>query len=127
MAEIEFGPDDVKLLVAVLEWNESMLAAAQAVKVVEGSVGYPIKDFEQLVGVATALADERGEVTVGTRTVSVDQMRSYLDTESFPIEDREELISVVLAGFEVERMQMLERLQEEQRNLPQEGETSGGI
>ncbi len=127
MAEIEFGPDDVELLVAVLERNESMLSAAQAVKVVEGSGGYPIKDFEQLVGVAAALADERGEVTVGTRTVSIDQIRAYVDPESFPVDDREELISVVLAGFELERMQMLERLQEEQRNLPQEEETSGGI
>lgn len=127
MAETEFGPDDVKLLVAVLERNESMLSAAQAVKVVEHSLGYPIKDFEQLVSVATTLADERGEVAVGTRTVSVDQIRAYVDSESFPIEDQEELISVFLAGFELERMHMLERLQEEQKDLPQEEGTAGGI
>jgi hypothetical protein len=127
MADAGFGPDDVDLLVAVLERNESMLSAVQAVQVVERNLGYPVKDVEQLESMAKALADERGEVTVGMRTVSIDQLRTYVDAESFPVEDRDQLISVVLAGFEMERMKMLEQLQEEQRNLPQEGEPSGGI
>ena len=127
MADAGFGPDDVELLVAVLERNESMLSAAQAVQLLERSLGYPVKDVEQLESVAKDLADERGEVTIGLRTVSIDQMRTYVDGESFPVEDRDQLISVVLAGFEQERMQMLEQLQEEQKNLPQEGDGSSGL
>jgi hypothetical protein len=127
MADAGFGPDDVDLLVAVLERNESMLSAVQAVQVVERNLGYPVKDVEQLESMAKALADEQGEVTVGMRTVSIDQLRTYVDAESFPVEDRDQLISVVLAGFEMERMKMLEQLQEEQKNLPPEGEPAGGI
>ena len=127
MADAGFGPDDVDLLVAVLQRNESMLSAAQAVQVVERSIGYPLKDVEQLESVAKDLADERGEVTIGMRTVSIDQMRTFVDAHSFPVDDRDQLISVCLAGFEMERMKMLEQLQDEQKNLPQEGDASGGI
>ena len=127
MADAGFGPDDVDLLVAVLERNESMLSAAQAVQLVERSLGYPVKDVEQLEAVAKELADQQGQVTVGLRTVSIDQMRTFVDGGSFPVDDRDQLISVILGGFEMERMQMLAQLQEEQKNLPQEGDTPGGI
>ncbi len=125
MADTRFGPDDVDLLVAVLERNESMLSAAEAVQVVERNTPYPVKDVEQLEGVARTLADERGEVAVGMRTVSIDQIHTYVDAGSFPVEDRDQLISVLLAGFELDRMKMLEDLQDQQKNLPQEGESSG--
>ena len=116
MADADFGVDDLELLVALVESNDSMLSTAHAVRTVERQAGYPIKDLDALVGIVKGLADPGGEVSIGLRTVSVDQVGIYVSPDGFPIESRQDLIGVLLASFERERTEVFERLEIEQQS-----------
>lgn len=115
MAGSDFGVEDLELLVALIESNESMLSTAHAVRTVERQTGYPIKDLDALVGVVKDLASPEGEVSIGLRTVSVEQVGVYVSPDSFPIESRDDLIGVLLTSFERERTEVFEKLQMEQQ------------
>lgn len=122
MAETEFGVEDLELLIALVESNESMLSTAHAVRTVERQAGYPIKDMDTLLALVKDLADPEGEVSIGMRTVSAEQVGAYVDSEAFPIEDRRDLIGVLLTSFERERTEVFERLEmEQQARLGTEG------
>jgi hypothetical protein len=109
-----FSEKDCDLLLAVLSVNASMLNAAHAVRVVEGHIDYPIKSVDDLRIVETAAADRDGHVRVGNRTITLEQATRYLSGMTFPIVDREQLISRLVNAFEAERLEVCAALSRDQ-------------
>jgi len=99
--------DDLSIVIDVLRANPSLEATAYAIALLEQHVEYPIDKQSDLL----VLFRERYELPIGEdRTVDLHQVKEYLPVESFPIYDREELISRVLMAFERERMDALRRI-----------------
>jgi len=113
-----FGPEDVALLVSVISANDSMFCAAHAVKLIEGSVSYPIESVDQLQPVFERYGREDGAIQIGLWKVTFQHAVCYLPREEFPIANRDELISRLLVGFETERVEVLESIAREQSQRP---------
>jgi hypothetical protein len=93
---------DLDLLVAAVNMQPALTGAVLLAKSVERAAPYPIESPEALVELFDTLSDGR-TVTFGTRTVDRRQFESYLEYFHFPIEDRTQLMSPLVAILEIER------------------------
>jgi hypothetical protein len=120
--EKEFNGSDLDLLIAMVNTNDAMLAAAQAVKLIEAMTRYPIRAAEDLHAGFERHGGKSGRVRVGRCQVSVEQAQRYLPPQAFPIEDREQLISCLLVAFAAERNETTTQLMRTQaEQLQQRG------
>jgi hypothetical protein len=109
-----FSGEDVDLLVAVLSVNDSMLDAAHGVRAVESTLDYPIRSIDDLRIVEERFADRNGEVQIGSRRITLEQAKRYLGGMTFPVEDREQLVSRLVNAFEAERLEVIAALSQDQ-------------
>jgi hypothetical protein len=102
-ATYESGKHDVSILLDVLRTNQSMEATAHAVEHIERELKYPLRSLDDLL----KMFARRKTISLGDRTVEAEQVGSFLPEKSFPIANREELISRVVMAFERERMSQI--------------------
>jgi hypothetical protein len=91
---------DLSIILDVLRVNQSMELTAYAVKLIERELTYP---FHSLDGFLRIFSD-RNVIRLASRTIEADQVERFLTKKSFPIANREELISRLVMAFERERM-----------------------
>jgi hypothetical protein len=99
----ELTEKDLSIMLDVLRLNPSMELTVSAVRFIERVLSYPIssiRDFEKLFAGSA-------ELHLADRTVSAEQVAKFLTEESFPILDREELISRIVMACERERISQI--------------------
>jgi hypothetical protein len=97
---------DLELIVAALNMQPALTATVLLTKAIQGRASFPINSEDELFSLFEA-RDVVSEIDFGNRTVSLEQAKEYIDSFHFPIESREQLMSSLVAVFEVERIRTL--------------------
>jgi hypothetical protein len=101
-----FRPEDLSILLEVLETNQSLHSSAHAVKVIEERLAYPVANVDVLL---EAFGDEP-YVSIGNCRISRNHVQEYLPAAWFPISTRRELIGRLILAFERERLSEIAKL-----------------
>lgn len=107
--DIGLKPSDFDLIMSVLHLNHSMESAAHGVKLIEKLLSYPIDSLDDLRDVFQRPPSKDGVAKVGRHKVKFEDAARFIGSDGFPIENREQLISRIVLGFEASRMDMLDQ------------------
>jgi hypothetical protein len=100
-----FTAEDVDMLVEALSLHEPLLGAAQAARLVERALAYPIRSVSDVRVVFERFGRAKRALTLGHHTVTFEEASRYLPKEGFPIENRAQLLSRILVAFETGRLE----------------------
>lgn len=118
-----YRSDDPTLLTEVISSNYTMLATCSTVHRIESASDYPLRSRDD-VKRAAGLFEEDASRNLASRNlatssgspvvVSVEEAVSHLHSKWFPIENREQLISRLIIGFEAAQSAAMRLVAEEQ-------------